>query len=338
MQLEVLQRSRPWDLWIVQGDTESAFIGALTAFYARVPLLHVEAGLRTHDLRRPFPEEGIRQMISRIADLQCAPTARARAALLDEGVGPERILLTGNTVVDAQHWICERHGIRRPPEGRRGHVLVTAHRREHWGRDIEQIFRAVADIAHAHPQTQLLFPVHLNPVVSGPAHTLLAGIPNLRLLPPLDYPAMQRALAGAALLLTDSGGLQEEAPTFGVPTLVLREATERPEAVQAGCARLVGPVRADIVQAASRLLADATEADAMRRVANPFGDGHASERIRDAVHRTLGISSPDEAGALARRAAPHPARARSAGAFAPRHCDRSHAAAAIAAPLRRRTS
>lgn len=291
-QLEALRARQPWDVCVVQGDTESAFLGALASFYGQVPLVHVEAGLRTGNLARPFPEEGIRQMISRVASVHCAPTRAARARLLGEGIAARKILLTGNTVVDAQRWICELNDIRSDGAPRGGHILVTAHRREHWGDAMAQTFEAVGDIARAYPVTRILFPVHLNPVVLQPANAILGGLANVTLLPPLDYVAMQRALSNAALLLTDSGGLQEEAPTFGVPTLVLRSETERPEAVEAGCALLVGPERRHIVAAVTRLLDDAAAADAMRKVANPFGDGHAAERVGDAVLRLAGSPVP----------------------------------------------
>ena len=298
-QLDALMARQRWDLCIVQGDTESAFLGALAAFYRRVPVGHVEAGLRTYNLERPFPEEGLRQMISRITDMHWAPTERARAALLAEGIPAARVQLTGNTVVDAQQWVCDRFGIRREGDAASGHILVTAHRRENWGGDMEQTFHAVADLARAFPQRQVLFPVHLNPVVQRPAHAILQGLDNVKLVAPLDYLGMQQALVNAALLLTDSGGLQEEAPTFGVPTLVLRHETERPEAVEAGCARLVGPSRAAIVREATRLLADRTAADAMRKVANPFGDGQASQRIAEAVLARLAPQPAVEELALA---------------------------------------
>ena len=294
-QLDALMAQQRWDLCIVQGDTESAFLGALAAFYRRVPVAHVEAGLRTYNLGRPFPEEGLRQMISRIACMHWAPTGRARDALLREGIADETILLTGNTVVDAQEWICNRHGIVRHGRPADGHILVTAHRRENWGEEMEQTFHAVADIARAHPERRVLFPVHLNPVVQRPAHAILAGLDNVKLVAPLDYLGMQQALVNASLLLTDSGGLQEEAPTFGVPTLVLRHETERPEAVEAGCARLVGPKREAIVREAMRLLDDAAAADAMRKVANPFGDGQASRRIAEAVLARLVPASEEAA-------------------------------------------
>ena len=294
-QLDALIARQRWDLCIVQGDTESAFLGALAAFYRRIPVGHVEAGLRTYNLERPFPEEGLRQMISRISNMHWAPTERARAALLREGVEPEKILLTGNTVVDAQQWMCERHGIRREGRPGDGHILVTAHRRENWGGEMEQTFHAVADLARAFPDKRVLFPVHLNPVVQRPAHQILQGLGNVSLVAPLDYLGMQQALVNASLLLTDSGGLQEEAPTFGVPTLVLRHETERPEAVEAGCARLVGPSREAIVREATRLLSDESAADAMRKVANPFGDGQAARRIAQAVVTRLVVPTEDPA-------------------------------------------
>jgi UDP-N-acetylglucosamine 2-epimerase (non-hydrolysing) len=294
-QLDALMAKQRWDLCIVQGDTESAFLGALAAFYRRVPVGHVEAGLRTYNLERPFPEEGLRQMISRITNMHWAPTERARAALLREGIEPEKIQLTGNTVVDAQQWVCGKFGIRREADSAGGHILVTAHRRENWGEEMEQTFHAVADIARAHPERRVLFPVHLNPVVQRPAHAILQGLANVKLTAPLDYLGMQQALVNAALLLTDSGGLQEEAPTFGVPTLVLRHETERPEAVEAGCARLVGPRREAIVRAAERVLTDPAAADAMRKVANPFGDGQASRRIAEAVMARLVVPMQEAA-------------------------------------------
>lgn len=263
---------------IVQGDTESAFLGALSAFYRRIPVAHVEAGLRTHNLGRPFPEEGLRQMISRLALVHFAPTARASQALHAEGIPAAKIHLTGNTVVDAQLWAREHHHIRRRATGR-GHLLVTVHRREHWGADMEAIFGAIARIARANPDLDVLFPVHLNPVVQQAAAAVLEGIPNVRLVPPLGYLAMQQALADAMLVLTDSGGLQEEAPTYGVPVLVLREETERPEAVEAGCAAIVGADPERIVSEVQRLMNDEVAMRRMQQVANPYGDGLAAQRI-----------------------------------------------------------
>ena len=277
-QLEKVMTERHWSLVIVQGDTESAFQGALAAFYNRVPLAHVEAGLRTYNLTRPFPEEGLRQMISRLARFQFAPTVRSRAALLAEGVPKEHIYLTGNTVVDAQQWACAHHGVARRVPGQ-GHLLVTVHRRENWGNDVAEICHAIADISSLYPKLDILFPVHLNPVIQVPVHAILGASTKVRLVPPLDYLEMQQAIADAWMVLSDSGGLQEEAPTFGVPVLVLRDETERPEAVEAGCAVIVGAQRRKIVDEVTRLAGDATAFAHMQRAGNPFGDGKASQHI-----------------------------------------------------------
>jgi UDP-N-acetylglucosamine 2-epimerase (non-hydrolysing) len=288
-QLDAVMAARQWSLVIVQGDTESAFLGALAGFYNRVPLAHVEAGLRTYNLGRPFPEEGLRQMISRIASFHFAPTRRSREALLAEGVDEATVHLTGNTVIDAQQWTCIRRGVRRSVSGR-GHLLVTAHRRENWGHDLAEICHAIADIAVELPQLQVLFPVHLNPVVREPVQAILGGIANVSLTAPLDYTGMQQALADAWLVLTDSGGLQEEAPTYGVPVLVLREETERPEAVEAGCAALVGPSRVAVVRQVRRLWLDAHAYRRMSNAANPFGDGTAARQIIGVLERALMVS------------------------------------------------
>jgi UDP-N-acetylglucosamine 2-epimerase (non-hydrolysing) len=283
-QLDQVMSRRPWSLVIVQGDTESAFQGALAAYYHQVPLAHVEAGLRTYNLRRPFPEEGLRQMISRVADFHFAPTTRARAALLDEGIADGLIHVTGNTVIDAQQWACVRYGIKRTVVGR-GHLLVTAHRRENWGDELAQICLAIAELAANDPTLDVLFPVHLNPAVRGPVHAILGNCANVRLVPPFDYLEMQQALADAWIVLSDSGGLQEEAPTFGVPVLVLREETERPEAIEAGCARIVGTRHDVIVSEVMRLRNDADALQRMQHAGNPFGDGHASSRIAAVLAR-----------------------------------------------------
>jgi UDP-N-acetylglucosamine 2-epimerase (non-hydrolysing) len=285
-QLDAVMSSRSWSLIIVQGDTESAFLGALSGFYHRVPVAHVEAGLRTYNPDRPFPEEGLRQMIGRIARFHFAPTERARQALLAEAIPAAQISLTGNTVVDAQQWVVAHRGIERQC-ATRGHLLVTVHRRESWGKDVEQICHAIAELAGRHPQLEIVFPVHLNPLIQQPVHAVLGALPNVRLSAPLDYLQMQQALIDAWLVLTDSGGLQEEAPTFGVPLLVLREETERPEAVEAGCACLVGTDRQTIVDQVERLWQDAAAYRAMQLTANPFGDGRACERIAAHLENAL---------------------------------------------------
>ena len=289
-QLDAVMAAQEWSLVMVQGDTESAFQGALAAFYNRVPLAHVEAGLRTYKLNRPFPEEGLRQMIGRVTRFHFPPTERSRVALQAEGIADEHIHLTGNTVIDAQQWTCAHRGVKRNVSDR-GHLLVTVHRRENWGNDIAEICHAIADIAHQQPDLKVLFPVHLNPVVQGPVHEILKGIANVTLTAPLDYTQMQQALADAWLVLTDSGGLQEEAPTFGVPLLVLREETERPEAVDAGCALLIGPTRSAIVREVTRLSSDTDAYLAMSQAGNPFGDGTASRRIVDVLARHFVVAS-----------------------------------------------
>ncbi|GAC1601246.1 MAG: type 8 capsular polysaccharide synthesis protein Cap8P [Ramlibacter sp.] len=277
-QLDAVMAAQGFDMCIVQGDTESAFLGALAAFYQQIPIAHVEAGLRTYNLSRPFPEEGLRQMISRLALHHFAPTQRACDALRTEGIAHDKVQLTGNTVVDAQHWAVANRGIKRNVQGR-GHILVTVHRREHWGFEMEEIFHAVAEIAREHADAEILFPVHLNPVVQTAAQSILSGIRNVQLVAPMNYLEMQQALVNASLVLTDSGGLQEEAPTFGVPVLVLREETERPEAVEAGCAVVIGPGREAIVREVRRLTHDELAYRRMQQPANPYGDGQASRRI-----------------------------------------------------------
>ncbi|WP_395057532.1 non-hydrolyzing UDP-N-acetylglucosamine 2-epimerase [Polaromonas sp.] len=285
-QLEAAMLGQEWSLVIVQGDTESAFQGALAGFYNRVPVAHVEAGLRTYNLARPFPEEGLRQMISRLARFHFAPTQRARVALQTEGIADEFIELTGNTVIDAQQWTCAHRGVKRSVQGR-GHLLVTVHRRENWGTDVQEICHAVAEIARQQPDLQVLFPVHLNPVIQGPVNQILGGISNVKLTQPLDYTGMQQALADAWMVLTDSGGLQEEAPTFGVPVLVLRDETERPEAIEAGCALLTGATRSAIVEEVNRLTRDNAAYTRMAQAGNPFGDGTASAQIVAALKLSL---------------------------------------------------
>ena len=285
-QLEAVLQRQYWSAVVVQGDTESAFQGALAGFYNGVPVAHVEAGLRTYNLRRPFPEEGLRQMISRISRLHFAPTQRAAQALQQEGIASESVEVTGNTVVDAQLWVRDHHHLVRRAPGR-GHILVTMHRRENWGSDIDNVCAAIADIAREFPAMEILFPVHLNPVVSEPVHRHLGSLPNVRLTPPLDYLEMQQALADAWLVLTDSGGLQEEAPTFRVPLLVLRDETERPEVLDAGCAKLVGADRARIVQSVRALMGDDLAYRRMQASVNPFGDGKASQRIAARLEQLL---------------------------------------------------
>lgn len=271
---QVLMQVHP-DWLVVQGDTTTALAAALAAFHRRVRVAHVEAGLRTGDLARPFPEEANRQLIDRLATLLFAPTARAREALLAEGTPAERVELTGNTVVDALQRIAAGLG---PPEAR-DEVLVTVHRRESFGEPLSGILAAIRELARRFPETRFLYPVHRNPNVLGPAHAALTGLPNVELAAPLDYVALVDRLRGCRLVLTDSGGIQEEAPAFGKPVLVLRETTERPEGIEAGVARLVGTDPARIVAEASRLLGDESAYAAMAHRVQPYGDGRAGERI-----------------------------------------------------------
>lgn len=302
-QLEAVLADRRWAMVIVQGDTEDAFLGALGGFYHQIPVAHVEAGLRTHDLSRPFPEEGLRQMIGRLARLHFAPTRRAHEVLLAEGTDPARVTTTGNTVIDAQQWIIEHHDVRRRLAGR-GHLLVTLHRRENWGHDVEQICEAIATLARAHPELPVLFPVHLNPIVGEPVRRILGDVANVTLTAPLGYLEMQQAIADAWLVLTDSGGLQEEAPTFQVPLLVLRDETERPEAIERGCARLVGTDRRRIIDAVETLWSQPAQYEAMQRAGNPFGDGRACERIVATIGETLGALARREPLAAGQAAGP----------------------------------
>jgi UDP-N-acetylglucosamine 2-epimerase (non-hydrolysing) len=271
---EVLAERRP-DWVLVQGDTTTALAGALAAFHRRVPVGHVEAGLRTGDLGQPFPEEANRRLVDVVAAAAFAPTERARRALLVEGVAPERVFLTGNTVVDALLDVAPRLP---PGAGGGDSVLVTVHRRESFGAPLREVFAALRELAERFPAVRFVFPVHPNPEVREVARERLSGLPNLELHEAFDYRELLVRLRDCRLVLTDSGGLQEEAPTFGKPVLVLREATERPEGVEAGLATLVGTDRSRIVAAAARLLEGPPPSPAPG-AANPYGDGRAAERI-----------------------------------------------------------
>jgi UDP-N-acetylglucosamine 2-epimerase (non-hydrolysing) len=272
---EVLLTRRP-DWLLVQGDTTTAMTAALAAFHRGVRVGHVEAGLRTSDLRRPFPEEANRRIIDLLADALFAPTARARAALLAEGCSEDRIHVVGNTVIDALESLTGG-GASEVPE--RPEVLITVHRRESFGEPLRDIFAAVRRLAESFPDVLFTYPVHRNPNVRQPAHKMLDGLPNLELLDPLDYRELIARLVRCHFVLTDSGGIQEEAPTFGKPVLVLRETTERPEGIEAGVARLVGTDRERIFAAAAELLTSESAYRAMARSVNPYGDGRAAERI-----------------------------------------------------------
>jgi UDP-N-acetylglucosamine 2-epimerase (non-hydrolysing) len=271
---EVLAERRP-DWLLVQGDTTTAMSAALAAFHRGVRVGHVEAGLRTGDLRRPFPEEANRRVIDLLASALFAPTGRARQALLAEGTAPERVHVVGNTVIDALRCLS----VPAPPESSRPEVLVTVHRRESFGEPIRAIFSALRRLAERFPEVAWTYPVHHNPNVRGPAFEMLQGLPNVELCEPLDYQGLIAKLAACRLVLTDSGGLQEEAPAFGKPVLVLRETTERPEGVEAGVARLVGTDPERIFDETATLLRSEEAWRRMARAVNPYGDGHAAERI-----------------------------------------------------------
>jgi UDP-N-acetylglucosamine 2-epimerase len=277
--------------WVLaQGDTTTVLAASLAAYYRRRKFGHVEAGLRTGDVGRPFPEEVNRRVADLVADAYFAPTERARRALLAEGVPDGRIFVTGNTVVDAVREVASRPydwsagplaGL--PRDGRL--VLVTAHRRESFGEPLREVCAAIRDLAEgpAGRGVHFAYPVHPNPEARAPAEAILAGVPNVRLLGPLDYPDLVHLMARSELILTDSGGVQEEAPGLGVPVLVLRETTERPEGIEAGVARLVGTRRDRIVAEAETLLGDPAARAALTARANPYGDGRAAARIVDAL-------------------------------------------------------
>jgi UDP-N-acetylglucosamine 2-epimerase len=281
------------DALLVQGDTTTTFAAALAAFYERVPVGHVEAGLRTNDLDRPFPEEANRRLTTRITRWHFAPTSLAEANLLSEGVDPAAIHVTGNTVVDALTTVAEKPYEFAPgpiaealASGRRV-VLVTAHRRENWGRPYERICSAILEIARRHDDVHVLFATHANPVVADVARAMLGGRERIDLLGPQEYLPFVKLMQAATLIISDSGGVQEEAPTLGKPALVLRDVTERPEAIDAGVVKLVGTDPARIVAEASRLLDDSHAYSEMAHRANPFGDGHAAERIADVLAHDL---------------------------------------------------
>jgi UDP-N-acetylglucosamine 2-epimerase (non-hydrolysing) len=284
----VLDDLRP-DWVLVQGDTTTVMAAAIAAHYAHVRVGHVEAGLRTGDRANPFPEEMNRVVTDAISDLCFAPTGRAREALLAEGIAPERVLVTGNTVVDALQWIRSMPDRPLPAELRdlptgTHIVLVTAHRRESFGAPLERVCAALCRLAAGSRGCwHIVYPVHLNPQVREPVYRALSGVPGITLLPPLDYLDLVVLMARCRLILTDSGGIQEEAPSFGVPVLVLRETTERPEGIEEGVARLVGTDESRIVAEALALLQDDAAHAAMARAQNPYGDGHAAERIVEAL-------------------------------------------------------
>lgn len=281
--------------WVfVQGDTTTVAITALLAYYHRIRVGHVEAGLRTHDKWQPFPEEINRRVAGVTADLHFAPTEWARQNLLREGVNDRNIAVTGNPVIDALQFVSaqpeletvtqliSKLGIGKQKFDKRTLILVTAHRRENLGTPLEEICQALKNLA-ARGDVEIVYPVHLNPNVQEPVYRILKNVLHITLLPPLDYLPLVQLMKRATLILTDSGGIQEEAPVFGIPVLVMREITERPEGIEAGTLKLVGTNSARIVAAAQQLLDDRTVYEIMAKAANPFGDGQAAVKIVQAL-------------------------------------------------------
>ena len=292
---EAIDALKP-DMILVHGDTSTTFAGALSAFYHQVKVGHVEAGLRTYDKYSPFPEEMNRVLVSRLADLYFCPTVNNRDNLRKEGIR-EGLFITGNTVIDAlkttvradYHFSTEE--LNRLPYGEKKVCLVTCHRRENYGEPMKNIMLALRQIAEENSDVELVYPVHLSPVVREAVDQYLRGTPRVHLIDPLPADEMHNLMARCFLVLTDSGGLQEEAPALGKPVLVLRRETERPEAVAAGTVKLAGVNQDDIVTMATRLIRDREAYDRMARAVNPYGDGHACARIADAIEWHFGLRS-----------------------------------------------
>lgn len=290
----VIEAERP-DIVLVHGDTATTMAASLAAFFSRIPIGHVEAGLRTHNMSSPWPEEGNRRLTGALAHMHFAPTETARRALLREGVSEASITVTGNTVIDALLMVVrkinEDPGLARQldqhfdfiPQGERRLILVTGHRRESFGDGFVGICTALAELAERYPDVDIVYPMHLNPNVRGPVTRLLGNQSNIHLIEPLDYLPFVYLMNRAYIIITDSGGVQEEAPSLGKPVLVMRDTTERPEAVDAGTALMVGTDATRIIESASQLLNDKAAYDAMSRAHNPYGDGQATGRIIDAL-------------------------------------------------------
>ncbi|MFD8214902.1 non-hydrolyzing UDP-N-acetylglucosamine 2-epimerase [Streptomyces sp. NPDC059697] len=305
----LLRHERP-EAVLVQGDTTTAFAGALAAFYSQIPVVHLEAGLRTGDRYSPFPEEINRRLATQLASLHLAPTSHARDNLLRDGVPPSSVVVTGNTVIDALLWAVGRKAHYGDPaladldDTARRVLLVTAHRRESWGGAMESIGSALADLARAEPDLLIVLPLHPNPVVRAAILPQVAHIGSIRLTEPLAYGAFARLMNRAHIILTDSGGIQEEGPGLGKPVLVIRDTTERPEALRAGTSRLVGTDREHIVKQVRLLLHDRAAYAAMAKAVNPYGDGRAADRTVRAIGHWMGLcgrpaefgDAPDSAG------------------------------------------
>lgn len=290
---DVLRKDRP-DIVLVQGDTTTCMTAALAAFYERIPVGHVEAGLRTGNLQAPFPEEANRCLVSRITNYHFAPTDRSRSNLVKEGIADETIWVTGNTVIDALIMVRDmveaapsdqwknRFGVtlyEKITDNSRRMVLITGHRRENFGQGFIDLCYAIREAARRHPDWDLVYPVHLNPNVQKPVYDILQGHDNIFLIEPQDYAPFVWLMNRSDMILTDSGGVQEEAPSLGKPVLVMRDVTERPEAVEAGTVKLVGTNKKKILNGLESIMLDSAVYDAMSRAHNPYGDGNASERI-----------------------------------------------------------
>jgi UDP-N-acetylglucosamine 2-epimerase (non-hydrolysing) len=301
-QLDGLWAERTPAAVIVQGDTTTSLAGALAAFWRRIPVVHLEAGLRSGDLDSPFPEEANRRLVAQVAALHLAPTPLAAMNLLDENIATGDVLITGNTVVDAtlavagRRMAFENAQVARAREigEHRRLVLVTAHRRESWGAPLDRILAAVRELVDRYPDIDVILPSHPNPAVRAQVDAALAGVERVTVTDPLPYPDLSRLLSEAYLVLTDSGGIQEEAPSFGVPALVLRDVTERVESLDAGCARLVGSDTDLIVKEAAALLDSPVRRDAMTAGGNPYGDGLAAWRAAQATAALLGLAEAPE--------------------------------------------
>ncbi|HKR29477.1 MAG TPA: UDP-N-acetylglucosamine 2-epimerase (non-hydrolyzing) [Terriglobales bacterium] len=287
----------PLDALVVQGDTTTAFAAALAAFYRRVPVAHVEAGLRSRDIANPFPEEVNRRLAGVVTALHCAPTSIARENLLAEGIPAEQIVTTGNTVVDAVKMLVDMQMADQPlptgvPDDGSRILLITSHRRESWGTELENICDAIREIVTSFSDVRAIYPVHMNPNVRETVMARLGNLDRVHLIEPVDYFGFLSLLRRCYLVLTDSGGVQEEAPTFGKPVLVLRKVTERPEASMMGLARIVGTTREAIVREANDILSSTVVYRTMSEGANPYGDGRASQRIVESLWRWMNGATP----------------------------------------------
>ena len=283
---DILEKEKP-DIVLVHGDTTTTFASALSAFYHKIPVGHVEAGLRTHNLYSPYPEEANRQMVGTIAELHFTPTMQSLKNLLQENKDPEKIYVTGNTAIDALKTTVRKEydnpALQWAGEARI--ILLTAHRRENWGAPLKRVFTAVNKITEKYPDVRVIYPCHMNPAVRGLADEMFGNNDHVRVIEPLEVTDFHNLIKKSYLVLTDSGGIQEEGPSLGKPVLVVRETTERPEGVEAGTLKLVGTSTENIVKQVSRLMDDEIEYERMSKAENPYGDGHASERIVNAIIR-----------------------------------------------------